>query len=116
MANQLRDSASFGLTDEIVASIVRTILRHGEVDRILLFGSRTRGDFDDRSDIDLAIEGRADPLLLRGYLEEEVPTLRRFDVVRTGDLDAAMASSVKQEGIVLYDKTQESTHEFRTGA
>lgn len=100
-------SIRFGLSDDLVRSIVETIRHHGAPTRILLFGSRTRGDHSRRSDIDVAIEGCADPLLIRGYLEEEVPTLCRFDVVHLGDLGPEMTRSIEQEGVVLYDEADE---------
>ena len=112
MTRALTNSAAVGLTHQIIHAIVSTIQRHASVDRIILYGSRTRGDFDERSDIDLAIEGEADPALLRGFLEEEVPTLRKFDVVKVSDLDETMAASVNREGMVLYDKAEESAYEL----
>lgn len=81
---------AYAATQQLVADIVRVILAHSDPDRIILFGSRTRGDYDERSDIDLAVSGSIDPGLVRGYLEDEVRTLRTFDVVHLNHIDAGM--------------------------
>lgn len=104
------NSARFGLSNDLVRSIVNTIRRHGKPNRIILFGSRTRGEYSRRSDIDLAVKGPVDPLLIRGYLEEEVPTLRRFDVVHLDELGPEMTRSIEREGVVLYDEADESAY------
>ncbi len=45
----------------VLAALVRTLSRRDTVDRVVLFGSRARGDSVQRSDIDLAVEaGTAD--------------------------------------------------------
>jgi uncharacterized protein len=106
----MHSTESFGLSKSVIDEIVRVIRSHGRPSRIILFGSRTRGDFDERSDIDLAVDGGVDPLLARGYLEEEVRTLRKFDVVHISDLGPEMLRSVNDEGVILYDETVESPH------
>ena len=49
----------------------------------MLFGSRARGDFHDRSDIDLAIYGSLDSTQRALFLDqiEALPYLMKFDVV-----------------------------------
>ena len=100
-----------GLRPEILDEIVHVIREHGDPSSIILYGSRTRGDFDEQSDIDIAVDGHVDPLLARGYLEEEVRTLKRFDVVHVDDLDAEMLTSINREGVILYDKAHEPSRQ-----
>lgn len=105
-------SETFGLSPKIIDEIVRVIRSHGRPSRIILFGSRTRGDFDEQSDVDLAVDGPVDPLLARGALDEEVRTLRKFDVVHVSDLDPDMLKSVQEEGVIIYEETAESPHQI----
>ncbi len=49
----------YGLTDEALNSII-DIGKKCELKRITLFGSRARGDYKERSDIDLAVYGGND--------------------------------------------------------
>ena len=91
------------LNPEIQPSIIDLAKEHG-IGKVILFGSRARGDCRERSDIDLAIQG-GDTLRFSLDVEEKVPTLLFFDVV---DLDSSvqpeLLESIKREGIILYEK------------
>ncbi len=72
--------------------------------RLVLFGSRARGDHRPGSDIDLAAWG-LDPVAagrLR-LLLEDLPTLLRFDLVSVApDTSAALLENIEREGVELY--------------
>jgi uncharacterized protein len=79
--------------------------RHG-VKRIVLFGSRARGDFHKRSDIDLAVFTIPDPLLEARIKNdmEDLPTLLKVDVVfMRPSMDVTLQKNVEREGAVLYE-------------
>ncbi len=72
--------------------------------RVVLFGSRARGDNRPRSDIDLAVWGLtfSQSLRLSGELEE-LPTLLKFDLVNVGpDTSPKLIESIQREGVTLY--------------
>ncbi|USF27591.1 hypothetical protein N510_002547 [Firmicutes bacterium ASF500] len=71
--------------------------------RLILFGSRARGDNRERSDIDLAVSGGD---VVRFSLDvEELPTLLSFDVVNLdGAVQPELLESIRREGITLYEK------------
>jgi len=73
--------------------------------RVVLFGSRARGDSLPRSDIDIAVEGCQD---FRGFLEdmeERLWTLLEVDVVNLDDtISSALRSDIARDGRVLYEK------------
>ena len=75
-----------------------------EVQKVILFGSRARGDFHRTSDIDLAVSG-GDKARFSLDVEEETSTLLKFDVV---DLDREVQpelfESIQREGKVIYEK------------
>lgn len=73
-------------------------------ERVILFGSRARGDNKERSDIDLAVSG-GDVARFALEAEEELPTLLMFDVVDLGKpLREELLASIQKEGILLYEK------------
>jgi predicted nucleotidyltransferase len=111
LMNAIR-SDNCGLSAELVAQIVGTVLSYSDPDRIILFGSRSRSDHDERSDIDLAMDGVSHVGLIRGYLEDEVRTLRTFDVVDLNAVPPSVRESIRKEGVVLYEKVEESSREF----
>lgn len=73
------------------------------LNRLILFGSRARGDNRERSDIDLAVSGGD---VVRFSLDvEELPTLLSFDVVNLdGAVQPELLESIRREGITLYEK------------
>ncbi len=90
------------LRPDIVESI-RALARRDGIARVLLFGSRTRGDNRERSDIDLAASG-GDIAAFALDVDEETPTLLQFDVV---DLDGIVQpeplAEIRKDGVVLYE-------------
>ncbi|MCI9067232.1 MAG: nucleotidyltransferase domain-containing protein [Lachnospiraceae bacterium] len=90
---------------DIVLTELRTLARTYELDKLILFGSRARGDYRRTSDIDLAATG-GDVVRFSLDADEETSTLLSFDVV---NLDRAvpeeLRESIEKEGIVLYEKT-----------
>lgn len=80
-----------------------------EVERIVLFGSRARGDALERSDIDLAVacpgaDARAWPDIVEAA--DEAPTLLQVDLIRMETASAELVRQIAQEGRVLYERDQ----------
>lgn len=73
-------------------------------EKLVLFGSRARGDHRPRSDIDLAVYGvdavHAGRLRL---VLEELPTLLSFDLVSvSAETSPALIRNIEKEGVLLY--------------
>lgn len=88
--------------DQIVNLITDTIV----CDSIVLFGSRARGDFNDRSDYDIAVKGISELGYAKALdaIENNQITLLKIDFLRYDDLPESYKNSVDQEGVVLYEK------------
>lgn len=95
--------AETGIQEQVIMEICE-IAKRCQVDKVLLFGSRARGDFKRTSDIDLAVAG-GDFLRFALDVEEETSTLLEFDIV---DLNRCMQQelrdSIEKEGRVIYEK------------
>lgn len=93
------------LPEKVKDKIIELARKYG-VKKVILFGSRARGDNWERSDIDLAISG-GDRVRFTLDVDESdiVPTLLMFDVV---DLDEScnedLLESIKRDGVVLYEE------------
>ena len=98
---------SYNLDKRIEDAIIALAKKHG-VKKVMLFGSRARGDNYERSDIDLAVSG-GDVLRFSFCVDEEIPTLLSFDIV---NLDEGVSDELREEisrdGICIYDEGREN--------
>ena len=92
-----------GIKDNVIREIVELAEKH-DLKKVILFGSRARGDFQRASDIDLAVSG-GNVSMFALDVEEETSTLLEFDVVNLDlDLQEKLLESIKKEGMILYEK------------
>ena len=93
----------YNLDKQIENEIIAAARKYG-IERLILFGSRARGDNRERSDIDLAASG-GNITEFSLNLDDEVRTLLMFDVV---NLDKAvqreLLEEIKHDGVILYEK------------
>lgn len=80
-----------------------------DITKVVLFGSRARGDFDERSDYDIAIYGVLDEktmLDINYFLKNGVRGIYKIDVVyiQLLDNDACIAEKIEKEGVILYER------------
>ncbi len=74
------------------------------IEKLILFGSRARGDYKRTSDIDLAVSG-GDTARFQLDIEEDVSTLLMFDVVDLGaSVQPELLDSINREGKLIYEK------------
>ena len=92
-----------GIKPKVIEEI-RTFARKYNIDKVILFGSRARGDYRRTSDIDLAVVG-GDFARFALDVDEETSTLLEYDIV---DLDEPMQpellESIQKEGKIIYEK------------
>lgn len=98
----------YGLEEQRLEMIRKVLERYTKIRRVLLFGSRARGDFQAGSDIDLAVyhDGMDSVELnrLRNELDE-LNIIQRIDLVDPLCLNKpALIENIKREGIRLFEK------------
>ncbi len=89
--------------EQIYQQLAELARRYG-ARRLVLFGSRARGDFHERSDIDLAVYGMPEENHASFWLEaEELPTLLKLDIVHVlPDMDPKFLCNIEKDGVTLY--------------
>lgn len=90
---------------ELYAQLAVLAERYG-ADKLILFGSRARGEHRPNSDVDLAVYGMPEGQRSLFWWEaEELPTLLKFDIVHvTPGLDPALLENIHRDGVTLYDQ------------
>lgn len=93
-----------GLSSRLLRELRALACRSG-LRRLVLFGSRARGDHWRASDIDLAAEG-GNIDLFASDADELTLTPLKYDVLDFNKIrDAALLSDIAAQGIILYEKT-----------
>lgn len=89
---------------ENVLDEIRTLAKKYHIDKVILFGSRARGDFRKTSDIDLAVSG-GDFERFALDVDEETSTLLEYDIVSLDRcMQAELRDSIEKEGKLIYEK------------
>ena len=92
-----------GIDDSIEQDIISIAIKN-DIKKLILFGSRARGDFKRTSDIDLAVEG-GNISAFAVQVDEEVSTLLEFDIINLdGRVQKELLESTRREGVLLYEK------------
>ena len=92
-----------GIKKQVLDEILM-LAEKNNIEKVILFGSRARGDYRKTSDIDLAVLGGS-VARFQADIEEEVSTLLSFDIVNMdGSVQEELVASIKREGKVLYEK------------
>lgn len=74
------------------------------IEKVILFGSRARGDNRERSDIDIAVSG-GNVIEFALDAEEKIDTLLMFDIVNLDKyVQPELIAEIEKDGVVIYEK------------
>ena len=91
------------IRDEVIQEICEIAEKY-KVEKVILFGSRARGDFRRTSDIDLAVKG-GDFINFALDVDEETSTLLMFDFVDLNrSIQQELRENIEREGRMIYEK------------
>ncbi|HET6557783.1 MAG TPA: nucleotidyltransferase domain-containing protein [Prolixibacteraceae bacterium] len=98
----------FGLKEEVIQAIANVFARHPEVEKVLLYGSRAKGNYKPASDIDLTLLGEKMEMSIMNKISWELDDLllpNTFDLSIFHHLnDSALLDHINRVGIVFYSK------------
>lgn len=96
----------YGLKAEIIESIHQVFRSYPQIREVILFGSRSKGNFREGSDIDLAIKGTDIDLALLSRLDTKLDDLMlpyTFDLLSYPSLkNKALISQIDSTGVIFY--------------
>ena len=92
----------------ILQAVIDTARKFGAA-KVILFGSRARGDNRERSDIDIAVYGvsKSNQAAFRSDIAD-IPTLLEFDIVFvSSETDKVLLNNIEKDGKVIMSKFTE---------
>ena len=96
---------------DYVLEQIKKIASKYKIEKVVLFGSRARGDNSRVSDYDIAICGNElSPIdkALFSFDIEEISTLKKIDIVFVDEsLDDELIKNITKEGEVIYEQIKE---------
>jgi predicted nucleotidyltransferase len=100
----------YGLTNHDMSAIVESISQFDEIDKVILFGSRAKGNYKPGSDIDIAIYGENINMnvvsSLRSLLEDQSHMPYFFDVIDGTHLThKELEEHIERVGILIFSKS-----------
>ncbi|RHV34195.1 nucleotidyltransferase domain-containing protein [Coprococcus sp. OM04-5BH] len=83
---------------------IRTFAEDNAVKKVVLFGSRARGDNGNRSDVDIAVYG-GDFDSFYWDIKEKTHSLLTFDMVQMDtNVTEGLKNEIKRDGVTIYEK------------
>ncbi|MBQ6787252.1 MAG: nucleotidyltransferase domain-containing protein [Lachnospiraceae bacterium] len=91
--------------ENVYRQIVEIAIKNNAT-KVILFGSRARGDNGPKSDIDLAIYGCKNFSKLVEQMNEELWSLLQLDIINMegSNVSEELKQEIKRDGVILYDK------------
>jgi len=104
----MNDNIQYGLNQSDITNIISVLQQNDKITKIILFGSRAKGNFKAGSDIDLALIGLDLKLndIIDAFIEIENLNLPyKFDLIIYNRIqENALIEHIDRVGIVLYNK------------
>ncbi|HLR76442.1 MAG TPA: nucleotidyltransferase domain-containing protein [Balneolaceae bacterium] len=99
----------YGISEKTYQLLLETFDQFSEINAVLIFGSRAKGDYRNGSDIDLAVKGEdMNPSLvfkLKNLFNERLPIPYKVDVVSFDNLThKALKDHITRRGKLIFSK------------
>ncbi|OAA93675.1 nucleotidyltransferase family protein [Clostridium coskatii] len=96
------------IDDKFKSELELIFSRYTEIEKVLLFGSRARGDNRNNSDIDLCIFGEGVTHLILAKINmdlNELNTCLSFDILSINEISKEeLIENILKEGVVIYNE------------
>ena len=98
---------------EVIHQIIDTAKKYGSIQKIVLFGSRARGDNNVTSDYGICVYGANDSDFGHFYLDiDDMDTALKVDITRFEQvITSVLLDQICREGILIYERGGGKTDE-----
>lgn len=98
----------FGLSTKDIDLLIKTLKRHPDIERAIVFGSRAMGNYKPGSDVDIALKGSLEAETCMDVaieLNQHLPLPYKFDIVDYSTLsNQPLIEHIDQHGQILYKR------------
>ncbi|MFV7234260.1 MULTISPECIES: nucleotidyltransferase domain-containing protein [Flavobacterium] len=98
----------FGLNKETISKINSVFVKHSEIEKVIIYGSRAKGNFRNGSDVDLTLFGNELKYGLVGEINFEIDDLNTpylFDISIYNQLTSeSLKDHINRVGKIFYKK------------
>ena len=103
---------NFGLQEDVINQIKSVLAKHSNINTVIIYGSRAKGNFKIGSDIDLTIKGNHLNISLVYKIEQELDDLYlpySFDISIYNHIDNNdLKDHIKRIGKVFYQNIEDN--------
>lgn len=96
------------MNNDLINFIENTARETAAINKVVLFGSRARGDGNSKSDFDIAVFGsltKDDKAILESRFKFDAPTLQKIDIIFFDTCKSTkLKENILKDGIILYEK------------
>jgi len=97
----------FGLPQQTTDEIINYFNSKPEIKKVMIFGSRAKGNYHNGSDIDFAVWMENIPVSHLAWDLDELPTPYKFDVIDFNTLThEGMKNSIQKDGKLFYSRNE----------
>ena len=100
----------FGITDKTYRLLLDTFSKYPEIEQVIIFGSRAKGNYKKGSDIDLSIKGKncklETAINISAIINERLPIPYHVDVIDYASLHHTdLKEHIDRVGILFFPQT-----------
>lgn len=99
----------YGLNDNQFSAALAVFASVSRLEKVILFGSRAKGNYRSGSDVDLSLVGDTltfDDLLTLSSQLDDLNQPWRFDLMLEKNIDKEVAAHIKRVGKVIFENTK----------
>jgi predicted nucleotidyltransferase len=100
---------NFGLNDSTIDRLQEVFRRYNEVDEVIIYGSRAKGNFRNGSDIDITVKGKGINRKIMSNIWQDIEDLNFPYKVDLSDFDNLntpnLSAHIERVGKVFYRKS-----------
>lgn len=98
----------YGLSDKVITKIIEVFTQFSQVEKVILYGSRAKGNYKNGSDIDLAVKGKNITISCIAKIRNAIDDLLlpyTVDLCIFDTIDnPSLISHINRVGIIFYKK------------